>query len=118
VAQKSAALVVLLVAAVSTLIAQTDPASGILPFSTQVGGQYDSVDLATGNILIRIPVRSKMGKIPFAFDLVMNSHAYIYQVQGSSTVGISRGMVGQPFCRRSRGYLQRIFDIRHLCGPE
>ena len=32
------------------LVAQdTDPASGILPFSTQAVGTYDSVDIATGN---------------------------------------------------------------------
>ena len=49
---------------------------GIQPFSTNVGGPYDSVDLSTGNILLRIPVRTKAGKLPFSYALVGNSAAY------------------------------------------
>ncbi len=56
--------------------AQTDSAAGILPFSTHVGGQYDSIDLATSNILITIPVRSKIGKIPLNFTLTENNHIF------------------------------------------
>jgi hypothetical protein len=55
-----------------------DPAAGILPFSTQAVGIYDSVDLATSNINVTIPVRNKQGKIPFSYSLVGNSHSYIY----------------------------------------
>jgi hypothetical protein len=55
-----------------------DPAAGILPFSTQAVGIYDSVDLATSNINVTIPVRNKQGKIPFSYNLVGNSHPYIY----------------------------------------
>ena len=58
--------------------AQNDPAAGINPFSTQVSGPVDSVDVATGNILIRIPVRTKSGGIPVSYSLVSNSHAYTY----------------------------------------
>lgn len=36
--------------------AQVDPNAGILPFSTHVGGQYDMIDPATGNILLTIPI--------------------------------------------------------------
>jgi hypothetical protein len=48
-------------------------AQGILPFSTQVGGPVTSIDLATSNIVLRIPVRNKIGKIPFSYSLVANS---------------------------------------------
>ncbi len=55
---------------------QGDPAAGILPFSTHVNGPVDSLDIATSNIVIKIPVRSKTGAIPFDYALVSNSHAY------------------------------------------
>jgi hypothetical protein len=61
-------------------LSQTDPAAGINPFSTQVSGPIDSVDIATGNIMIKIPVRTKSGAIPFSFVLVSNSHASIRTV--------------------------------------
>jgi hypothetical protein len=61
----------------SFVFAQTDPAAGIPPFSTQVGGTYDLVNPATGNILLTIPVRSKIGKTPFSIKLVGNSHASV-----------------------------------------
>jgi hypothetical protein len=57
---------------------QTDPAAGIKPFSTQISGQYDSIDLATSNITFDIPVRSKNEKIPFSYGLVGSSHAYTW----------------------------------------
>src|SRR5579863_2275852 len=79
---------------VAIATAQTDPAAGILPFSTQVGGPYDFIDLATSNISAQIPVRNKAGKIPFAYSLRGNSHAYIYQPAtiGSPTMwGVTKG---------------------------
>jgi RHS repeat-associated protein len=54
---------------------QSAPGAGIQPFSTQIGGQYDSIDLAASNILIQIPIRSKTGKIPFVYQLVSNTNA-------------------------------------------
>jgi hypothetical protein len=48
-------------------------AQGILPFSTQAGGPVSSIDLASSNIVLRIPVRNKIGKIPFSYSLVANS---------------------------------------------
>ena len=60
----------------SQIAAQSDPAAGILPFSTHVGGPIDSVDLATGSILFKIPVRSKVGAIPFNYPIEGNNHAY------------------------------------------
>jgi RHS repeat-associated protein len=60
-----------------TAPAQFDPAAGIQPFSSQVADSFASVDLASGNIFVNIPVRGKTGKIPFSFALSMNSHAYV-----------------------------------------
>ena len=57
---------------------QTDPAAGIKPFSSQIGGPYDSVDLATGSIMLDIPVRRKNEKIPFSYGLLGSTHAYTY----------------------------------------
>lgn len=56
---------------------QTNPNAGILPFSTQAGGPFDSIDLATSSITFMLPVRSKVGKIPFSFKFVFNSGAYM-----------------------------------------
>jgi RHS repeat-associated protein len=55
-----------------------DSNAGVLPFSTHVGGQYDSIDLASDNILVTIPVLAKTGKIPFSYNLVANSRAYLF----------------------------------------
>lgn len=71
-----------------------DTAAGILPFSTQAAGLYDSVDLATSNILVQIPVRSKIGKIPFAYSLVMNSHVS-KPATVNTTILVSTGISGQ-----------------------
>lgn len=60
-------------ALVFAAIAQAAHAQGIQPFSTQAPGPSTSVDLATGNILISIPIRSKMGAIPFQYSLIGNS---------------------------------------------
>jgi hypothetical protein len=60
-------------------LAQTSPSNGIQPWSTQIEDAVSSVDLATGNIFVSIPVRSKAGKIPFSFNLTMNSYVYTGQ---------------------------------------
>jgi hypothetical protein len=59
-------------------LTQVQPAAGIQPFHTLAGGQVDSFDLATSNILVQIPVRSKLGKTPFSYELVGNSGAWIW----------------------------------------
>ncbi len=66
---------VLMGALTATAFAQ-DPTAGIQPFSTQIGGAYDSIDAATSSIFVSIPVRSKTGKIPFSFNLPWTSHAW------------------------------------------
>jgi hypothetical protein len=72
------AILVLFAFVPSQIAAQSDPAAGILPFSTHVSGPIDSVDLATSSILINIPVRSKVGAIPFKYAVVSNNHVYTY----------------------------------------
>jgi RHS repeat-associated protein len=46
-------------------VAQTDPAAGLLPFSSQKFG----VDLARGSVNLAVPMRSKLGKMPFSTQL-------------------------------------------------
>jgi len=75
--------------------AQTDPAAGILPFSTHVGGTYDSIDLATSAILIDIPVRAKVGKIPLNFSLVANNHIFKSCGGNYCTPHLSASMAGR-----------------------
>jgi len=67
--------IVLLLASAS---AAQDPTAGIQLFSTSAtAGTVDRLDLATSNIFISIPVRSKTsGVFPFSFALVSNSHAW------------------------------------------
>ncbi len=57
-------------------MAQSDPSAGIQPFSTQVNDQYDSIDLASSNIYLSIPILQKNGKFPFSYQLVGNFHVY------------------------------------------
>jgi len=78
-------LPVILIFSFAASSAAQDPASGIQRFSTQLGGQYDSIDPATGNIMLTIPVMSKAGKIPFSYNLVGNFHAYVPQYEGGIT---------------------------------
>ena len=68
--------VFLLIAFVGTVWSQ-DPQAGIMQFSTQVGGASESVDLASDSVFVKIPVRSKVGKIPFEFSLIMSTHCQI-----------------------------------------
>jgi YD repeat-containing protein len=49
-----------------------DYMAGLPQFSTQDGGVYDKVDLATGRIFISIPIRTKVGKSSFSFALFGN----------------------------------------------
>jgi hypothetical protein len=48
---------------------QQGPLPGIQPLQTLQGTSYDRVDLASGDVLVQIPVRAKLGKIPFTFEL-------------------------------------------------
>jgi len=57
---------------------------GVPPFSTQHRGLYDSVDLANGNVVVTIPVRSKAGLIPFDYSLVVNNSVSEMSLQQSS----------------------------------
>jgi hypothetical protein len=102
-------LTLCLVAFVGTAWPQ-DPAAGILPFSTQAVGIYESVDLATSNINVTISVRNKQGKIPFSYNLVGNSHFYIYSCGGGCVPPQPAvweggfGLGGQPSVGATVGY--------------
>jgi hypothetical protein len=91
-----------------------DPASGILPFSTQAAGTYDSVDLATGNINVNIPVRSKAGTTPFVFSLVGNSHAYI----DGTAWAVSSRIGGTPFSGDLGDYVYATLSLPVQCGTK
>jgi hypothetical protein len=69
--------------------AQVDPAAGVHPFYTYVGGQYDTIDPASANVLVTIPVLSKTGKIPFSYSLVGNFHMYVPYSENGGTVPIA-----------------------------
>jgi len=47
--------------------------TGLPPFSTTQGGLYDDVKINDGAILLKLPVRSKAGLIPFSYSLVSNN---------------------------------------------
>jgi RHS repeat-associated protein len=64
---------VLRVLGVVLLFAQVVLAQGIQPFSTQAAGPFTSVDLATTNVFVSIPIRTKIGAIPFQYSLIGNS---------------------------------------------
>jgi RHS repeat-associated protein len=59
--------------------AQSNPGLGVLPYATR---QY-GVDLATSNVVLSIPLRSKAGKIPFSSNIVGTSQEW--PVQSGST---------------------------------
>lgn len=68
--------VLLLLVSLSAGWGQSGPLFGVQPWSTQMVDSFSSIDLATGNIFVNVPVRSKAGKIPFSFGLSFNSVAY------------------------------------------
>jgi hypothetical protein len=57
--------------------AQQYPNPGLPMFSTQVGSQYDLIDLADGNISLNLPLRAiPAGPMPLSFSLFGASNAY------------------------------------------
>lgn len=83
--------------AISLKAQQVDPSAGIQLFSTQA----HSVDLATGNVYVNVPVRRKAGKFPFEFDLVANYHAFQIQISGPTGPvpqwDVNPWLIGTPF---------------------
>src|SRR5580692_1046296 len=47
-----------------------DPAFGIPPFSTATGSKFDTIDLATSNVILTLPLRNKIGKMPFTSQII------------------------------------------------
>src|SRR5579862_9029823 len=88
----------LLIAATAFAQGPDDPGAGLLPFSTQVGGAHESVDLATSNVFVNIPGRSKVGKMPFDFSWSGNFHPWIAPInlgqQWRITAGLNSGASG------------------------
>jgi RHS repeat-associated protein len=70
--------ILILLASFLPVTAQTGPQPGIVPFSTQAGGPYDSIDMSTGSIMFFVPVRTKAGKTSFSFKLVGSSSGASY----------------------------------------
>ena len=68
---------------------------GAPPFSTFQGSGVDSLNLATDNILINIPVRLKNEIIPFSFSLVGNSSARVPNPPQQNYWQVSNGISGQ-----------------------
>jgi RHS repeat-associated protein len=75
-------LVLLFVATFS--FAQSDPAMGMQLFSTNHFG----IDLASSNVNLSIPVRSKIGKLPFSSMFVGNYHAF----QAANSWAVTSGL--------------------------
>jgi hypothetical protein len=92
----------------SCALAQT---GGILPFSTQAGGGIDSIDLATSNIYIQIPVRSKPGAVPAQFSLILNSNAYV----SNGTWVVSGGLAGTPLGTVLSGAISGTYTVNSDC---
>ena len=62
---------ILLVAlACAAALAQTT--TGLPPFSTIHDSLYDDVKVNDGSILLKLPIRTKAGVIPFSYSLVSN----------------------------------------------
>jgi RHS repeat-associated protein len=74
-------IICFLLMAAATLVsfAQGDPNAGLQPNVSYVSGQYDIYDPTSGNVMLNIPVRNKVGKVPFSFNLVANARAYVVQ---------------------------------------
>jgi RHS repeat-associated protein len=70
-----------------------DPGAGLLPFSTQVGGAQESVNLATGSVFVNIPVRSKIGKLPFNFSFSGSFHPWIGSITGGQRWNVTAGLI-------------------------
>ncbi len=56
----------------ATSLAQNAP-TGVVTGSTQITAGPVNIDMATGHMIVDIPVRHKIGAFPFAFDLINDS---------------------------------------------
>src|ERR1700733_7031076 len=61
-----------------------DPAFGIPPFSTVTGSKFDTIDLATSNVILTLPLRNKIGKMPFASGILGGGR--MYQVPATPSI--------------------------------
>ena len=107
---------VLLLLASLPLLAQ-DSSLGMPYFSTRSLG----VDLATSNVYLNIPIRSKIGAIPFSASFALNSHIFIGQnvIGGVTThyIGVSAPNASPTvdgFFHVSSGRVAQAFDLAGL----
>ncbi len=90
---------------------------GIQPFSTQIGGPYDSVDLSSGSITITLPLRNKAGKLPFSLGLVTNSVAYLTtNGQGKTAWGVPTGLRPEPLTTNWGASVNYSTNTHYWCG--
>jgi hypothetical protein len=81
---------------------------GIQPFSTQAPGPNTTVDLASSNVLLSIPIRSKIGAIPFNYSLIANL---------SPTLGIgATGLAGTTTGPSSEATARYSLSQKIQCG--
>lgn len=128
---RAALSLLLLPVLLGTTLAQDDPAGGIVPFSTQVPGLIESVDMATSNINVQIKVRDKVGKLPFSYNLVMNSRAFVapgctptpcsppprWLVTGSPNGGLPLAFAGQLSLGATVDFTENGPLLVNTCSP-
>ncbi len=83
------AAVLLVFVSVISSFAQLDPNAGLPVFSTEAGGQFDSVNLANGNVFIQIPLRQKVGKFPFTASINGNFGVFMAGIPGYISWNVS-----------------------------
>jgi YD repeat-containing protein len=60
----------------SSFAQSADPAFGIPPFSTVNGSKFDTIDLATSNVILTLPLRNKIGKTSFTSQIIGGGRMY------------------------------------------
>jgi hypothetical protein len=101
-----------------------DIPQGITQWSTQIKAGPVLVDIATGNMVLMIRARSKIGAIPFDFDLIDNvgtegylnsNNGFIYSA-GMSGLGMPSstlcGPIGSQHCPASVGNGESVRPLR------
>jgi len=88
--------------------AQQYPNPGFPPFSTQAGGNYDSIDLAVDNISISIPLRNKSGPVPFTSNLFGASNAYLFDWNPEAPLTSTGWIITPPLFNAVTNALTRL----------
>jgi RHS repeat-associated protein len=94
-------------------IAQQYPYSGFPPFSTQVGGPYDLINLANSNIALMLPLRSKAGPIPLSSVLFGASNAYYYLDGSAYAWRVTTPLFAPIFANVEAGVTYQLSSINY-----